>query len=73
MCQISLGASEGGGLDSLGEEKTGERKKEKKKKKIMTFFCVVENVDGGVRSHPAAINLLTARNTEVDVRRQDEG
>lgn len=56
MCQISPGASEGGGLDSLREEKGGE--------KIMTFFCVVENVGGGVRSHPAVINLLAVRRTK---------
>lgn len=31
----------------------------------MTFFCVVENVGGGVRSHPAVINLLAVRNSEI--------
>lgn len=48
MCQISPEASEGGGRDSLGEEGG---------KKMITFYCVVENVGGGVRSHPAVINF----------------
>lgn len=57
-----LRTSEGGGggeLDGLEEEKGGE--------KIMTFFCVVENVGGGVRSHPAVRNLLAVRNTEIEL------
>ena len=50
VCQISLEASEGlwGRGTSLGEDGG---------KKMMTFYCVVENVGGGVRSHPAVINF----------------
>lgn len=36
-------------------------------KKNMTFFCVVENVVGGVISHPAVINLLAVRHTGIEV------
>lgn len=50
VCQISLRASEGGGLGSLREDNV-------KKTKIMTYFYVVENVRGGVRSHPPAIKF----------------
>lgn len=60
MCQISPGGHrEGGRRDGLMEENG---------QKIMTFFCVVENVEGGVRSHPAVINLLAVRNTEIEVK-----
>lgn len=53
MCHISSGASEGGTLDGLAEEK-----EDKKKKKPWQFFCTVAKAGGGVRSHPAVINLL---------------
>lgn len=35
-----------------------------KQKEMMTFFCVVENVEGGVRSHPVVINLLAVRRSD---------
>lgn len=30
------------------------------------FCCVAENAEGGVRSHPAVINYLAVRNTEME-------
>lgn len=30
-------------------------------------MCVVEKAEGGVRSHPAVINLLATRNAETEV------
>lgn len=51
MCQISPGASEGRTLDGLAEEK-------ERTKKPLTIFCTVAKAGGGVRSHPAVINLL---------------
>lgn len=41
--------------------------REEGRKKNLTFSCVVENVGGGVRSHPAVINLLAVRCTEIEV------
>ena len=45
----------------------GEDKMASGRKKIMTFFCVVENVGGGVRSHPAVRKLLAVRHIEIEL------
>lgn len=42
----------------IGRPCGGKKKKKKRAKKALTIFCTVAKAGGGVRSHPAVINLL---------------